>query len=618
MESKGDIRKRMISAAASSWGINVRDLAKADPLIPLLIDACASEVERVSSSIEDARNTMGDKLMELLTPESLLSPFPARSILYAHPFDASFVISPEHQFYTSKENPFEDDGLPIEIFFTPTANQMLINGEIKYLAANKSLYQFDSPLEKKTLIKSTGGKTLPPDCIWLGLSLNKAVDSLDEMSLFFELEHVDEDEAKAFYHALASSSWDLNDVSFTSKSGFEARVKGFDPKQLHLPHGDFNKARAISKHITDFYKHKYITLFDKKGSKDKYGDMTEAYPSIFEEVFEKEALEEEMGKKILWFRLSFTQHIPRQLLDSVSCSLNCIPVVNRKAERMMISGRERIKELFAEVHEQFFDLRSLSAEDKLKIIFEQKKSGDLEGKALFSLRKDNIGRFDKRNALETIRHLNDVFNEEYAAFSKIRGLDHDQLDELNKAIWPFESVFEEMYQSSSNSMPYAMLKTETENEDTDIEIQYWLTNGILANGFRVGEGLRFDSAELNRDNIVLLTETIGGTDQKRSDELVHEFKYALLSNDRIASLEDVKALCYKQFGKYVDTIEVQQGVDADARPGSGLRRIIDINILLKAGDNIPAREIEYLKADLELQLQERSLNALPFKVSIGK
>jgi len=102
MESKNEIRKRMISAAARSWGISVRDMEKADPLVSLLIDACASEIEKASSSIEDARNTMGNKLMELLTPEDLLSPYPSRGIVYTYPFSTKFKITPEHHFFIQK------------------------------------------------------------------------------------------------------------------------------------------------------------------------------------------------------------------------------------------------------------------------------------------------------------------------------------------------------------------------------------------------------------------------------------------------------------------------------------------------------------------------------------
>ena len=253
MDKQSDIRNRMIAAAAKSWDINIRDMSKVDPIIPLLIDAIAGEIERVSSSIEEARNTMGNKLMELITPESLISPFPARAILYAHPFDASFVVTPDHQFYVSKNNPFEEDGVPIELFFTPVSNQTLINGEIKYIAAGNSMYVYDNPLDKTMLLNGRGDKTLPPDTIWFALSLDKIPKSLDEVSIYFNLEQAEESEEKAFYQSLAQSIWTINDRSLIIEKGFETISDDESSHKLHLPHNDINKAKAICKHSINFY-----------------------------------------------------------------------------------------------------------------------------------------------------------------------------------------------------------------------------------------------------------------------------------------------------------------------------------------------------------------------------
>ncbi len=126
MESKSEIKKRMMSVAAKSWGISIKEMQQVDPLIPLLIDACSSEIEKVYSSIEDTRDTMGNKLMELVTPQSLLSPYPSRAILHAQPFEAKFTITPNHPFYLTRNNPFDEEEMPLEIFFTPLANQMLM------------------------------------------------------------------------------------------------------------------------------------------------------------------------------------------------------------------------------------------------------------------------------------------------------------------------------------------------------------------------------------------------------------------------------------------------------------------------------------------------------------
>ncbi len=51
METKNSIKQRMISVAAKAWGVTNKEIEKTDPIVPLLIDACASEIAKVSSSI---------------------------------------------------------------------------------------------------------------------------------------------------------------------------------------------------------------------------------------------------------------------------------------------------------------------------------------------------------------------------------------------------------------------------------------------------------------------------------------------------------------------------------------------------------------------------------------
>jgi len=372
----------------------------------------------------------------------------------------------------------------------------------------------------------------------------------------------------------------------------------------------------VSAHVRNYYRRYFITLLDSRGITSNCSDYTVSYPPGFKEVFREEELQEVIDGRFLWLKVNFTQHLRAEILEHVKCSVNCLPVINRREEHILISGRERVKELHAGEHEQFFDLKSVTSEDKLRIVFERQENMDMEGKALFTLRRDNIGRFNKRNALETIRHLNDVFYEEYAAFSKIEGLEHENLEELNKAIRPFELIFEDLNQSASNAVPYVLLKTDEEYEDKDIDVRYWLTNGTLANDIEEGETLRFDSAELVRDKIRLITTTAGGTDQKRDSDLINEFRYALLTNDRIATLEDVRSLCLKQFGKYAASVEVRKGVESAATPDSGLRSVIDVTIKLNNKQGLPERELDFLKKNLETLLEEKSLNVFPYKITI--
>ena len=89
---------------------------------------------------------------------------------------------------------------------------------------------------------------------------------------------------------------------------------------------------------------------------------------------------------------------------------------NRREEKIYISGNDKIKGLASEEHDIYFDLKNISAEENMEVILERDKQGGEEGKAVLTLRHDNIGRFNSRNAFETIQQLIDVYREENVDF----------------------------------------------------------------------------------------------------------------------------------------------------------------------------------------------------------
>jgi hypothetical protein len=162
-----------------------------------------------------------------------------------------------------------------------------------------------------------------------------------------------------------------------------------------------------------------------------------------------------------------------------------------------------------------------------------------------------------------------------------------------------------------------MLKTDPAREDAEVEVTYYQTTGSLGNGINKGVHINFDSAELIRNTIFLVTPTTGGSDIKRDEDLVRSFRYALLTNGRLVTLEDIKALCDARFGRYAESIEVKKGVGVSTHSNSGLQRIIEISIRLRRDAGLSKEEIKFLKEDLEQELVERSTNVLPVSVNIS-
>jgi|TARA_B100001971_G_C18227554_1_gene561590 cupin superfamily acireductone dioxygenase involved in methionine salvage len=612
MENRHDIKKRMIASAAKMWGITSKEMKTVDPLISLLIDACASEIENISISINEVRQNMQMKLMELLTPHNLISPVPARAIMHAHPFEYCSRVMEDHEFYFKKTSQIDKEEPVMEIFLSPIREHTLYDADVQFIASGNTLFRIDSS-SRKTKVCSTKSREGLVDVLWIGMRLNKSVTSLKGMSFYFDIENVNDLEEKLFFNALKTGIWEINNIKLNVHSGYCDTEINNNKKQIKLPTSEFNTSFALSHHVLDFYKKYFISFSDDQTDSLITQDSYIVYPDSFTQIFDQVDLEV-IDSKLVWIKVSFPQYIAQQLLDHVVCTVNCFPVINRKTEKIVITGYERIKELWAEPHEVFFDLKNIICDEELEIILGDSEPKNMEGKALLTLRKDNIGRMDRNNAVDMITRTINAYKSEYAAFSKIKSIEPGDVEKLYDAIRPFEHGIDEIRNYTTGTNPYIMLKTDPAKEDVEVELSYYLTNGSLGNQIPAYEPINFDGADLIKNKLFLMTQSMGGTDVKQDEDLMREFRYSVLSHGRLVTIEDIKALCESQYGKYADAIEVKKDVETNTQNQSGLTRIISISINLKKNIGLKPEEIKLLRDDLQLQLEENSLNVLPFKV----
>ncbi|MCD4696033.1 MAG: hypothetical protein K8S16_07305 [Bacteroidales bacterium] len=617
MDSKNTIKKRMISIAAKAWGVTGKDIEKTDPIVPLLIDACASEIVRINSSVSGSRDKMGQKIMELLTPMELTSPYPARAIMNVMPMDSFYELDEKNEFYFEKRIILKDEAKDIDIFFTPTGSYKLIKGEVRYLACCKSIIHKTGPFETQDFCKANAQGNIEPNTFWIGLHVTKPIKSLDGVSFYFDfdMENISELEEDMFYYALSKSQWEINGNKIIVSNGYKTNNKDISKVQYINSISQSSKSGAICNHINNFYEKKFYTIREEESNTSNHFEINGKYPDEFTSIFSEDDLNE-IESNILWIKINFSQYVPSKILGNIDCSINCFPVINRRAEKVFITGKDKIRGLVSEDNEMFFDLKNFSSDGNLKIFLDSNKVVQEEGTALLALRQDNIGRFNSRNALELIQQMIDSYREEFQAFSKFKNINQDSVEDLSNAIRPFEDVLEELYDVSFDSMPYIMLKTSPENENEHVQVNYWLTNGSLANDIDKEENLRYDSAELMKGKVLLMTTTAGGMDRKRNEELTNDFRYALLTRDRIVTKGDIKALCYKIFDGLVEDIEVKEGITTSSQPNSGMRRSINILIKLTQTNQLNKESIKFLKEDLMTRLKEKSSNILPFTIHI--
>jgi len=141
-ESKEKIKSRMIKNASRLWGYHDTETESSfDPLVGLLIGALASELEKISGEIHNSESRVVEKLVEILTPDSVVGAYPSHGILCAQPNQPTFEIHPSAQFYLSRKVKNALDNSRTEqqnTFFTPAGSYKLFNGKVRYIATERT------------------------------------------------------------------------------------------------------------------------------------------------------------------------------------------------------------------------------------------------------------------------------------------------------------------------------------------------------------------------------------------------------------------------------------------------------------------------------------------------
>lgn len=113
-----------------------------------------------------------------------------------------------------------------------------------------------------------------------------------------------------------------------------------------------------------------------------------------------------------------------------------------------------------------------------------------------------------------------------------------------------------------------------------------------------------------------MSQTFGGSNRKGKDELAHDFRYALLTRDRIVTHADVRAAAYKVFGNIIKNVEIENGYSAETTPYSGLQKTTVVKIKLITTHNQSSETIQFLTQDLKTYLLNKSINTTLFRVDV--
>lgn len=610
--SKDQIKDRMLKRAAKKWGYNDVELENVfDPIVNLLFDVCAKELEKISNEIFSSRRRMTERLVDILTPTASAKATPARGILRAYPVEDETILHDYHQFFLQKKqvNPYNPiESIVKNYHFGPTIPVKLNRNKLSYIVLPNGVQEIVKDQFREVISSKDFLKKSPHGTIWIGLK-HEGNGTIKDLMFYFYLRNVHQ--RTKFFHFLPRAKWFINDLPLTTKQGYNNDIDSkntvYDLKQHDIYH-----IHKIEEHTNDFYEKNFITVEDTI----KIKDLKTAFPSEFDSLIPSKELEKMKEEKdLVWIKIQFPNVIGPDILSEIFCSNNCFPVINKKLNETQGSIKELLDIYPLKLNDDYFLELFSVLNDRNKEFDVITNNIEPEDENYAYLRFGGVARFDERNAAEEINYLIDLIRDEAAAFSRLgQDFTDNNLKEINQIIARFKSKMSEIGMQNVNN-PYLVLNTGKSKEKGTLFIKYWTTNGEDAN--KISPFTKFNifkGADFEKDNIMLLSGTQGGRNELTNSEKIYAYRENLISNQRVVTRQDIIILCKNHFGDAVDSIEVKNGIQTGYDSNVGYTPTIDIYLSQKEKDHYTEEEWNFLSEDLKLLIEKRALNIVPFRI----
>ena len=610
--SKESIKARMLQNAAKLWG--VKSPQSLDPFVKLLIDAFSTEVFKANNEIQNVNARVLEKLAKLLTPSKYTHPNPAHAIALYLPNEETEIIPDYEEFFFKKSmNSFQktQSDKQLEIPFTPVDNVKTVKAQTSIMFAGNVCYTFDETLNKTPLCRI---KSRIEDyrriTIGINVSQHKGENFPKQLNLYCSnpaFAHID-----YIFRLLPHIKVFSNGNPLTINSGIN-----YETKEPTSGFEEIFREQSIKHKIVDdikkIYNHKFIIVEDlsdnlllEKGTfPQELKHLKGEYPQLENVIAEN---------KFLWLTFEFPPQFTEEILDNFTFALNAFPVYNRawkKTEYVLdIMGNNIPLETDDAEHflyvEEVVDGRGKKYEE---IPFTP--NDDLR-KGLYTVRKGGMERFTKRNAVDLMASVLELTRDEVAAFSVLnRDKVKDILGELSDKMKGMIKKIENTNREVKEDVNYVII--EPLGDTVHTYAAFWVTHCQLGNNIRSGTLL---SSQAKAQNIVLLTETTGGEMEQKATNSIQAYKYALMTRDKIVSVDDVKAYCKMILKEELKNVKVTKGTMISDKPKEGFIRTVEVNIVPQNYSFYGKNYWENMATILKNNIKAKAIDGVEYFVTI--
>jgi hypothetical protein len=605
------IKDRVLKRAARAWGFSDIEMETTfDPAVSLLLNALSYELEKVSHELEDSKTRVVERVLEIMFPEVTSGSKPARGILHALPLENNLNVSLKNQMAVSRRmhniyNPLK----PIlkEIHLSPTLEVKLSSCNVKYMAYERNLFEISNLFYKET-VRGYKQVLLPGEII-IGLEItNPDVFELEDLMLYIDIKNTHQKEMFQYYLKQMKCFYDGQELKI--QEGYNVPMN--DMNIDSIINRNYTHLAEVSREVNEFYFDNFYTLKGKLTHKK----ITEYNPEY--KVFEEISAENQ--NNIIWIKMIFPESLVPQIIDNVSITSNCFPVINKRLHAITRELSGFLSYMALDTAENnYLDIDSVVDPSGNHYEIKEFKDGIVdEGNAV--LRTGGVSRFDSRTASELLQNVLDLLKDESSSFSDL-GQDFmkSALTEINQLLASVEQQAKES-SFSRNNAPYLMIRPKHNTEKgKNFTAQYWSTCAEDGNDIKAGTVLESkDDLFFVSKQATLITNTVGGINKQNNKDRILAYRNALLTRGRIVTFADIKAFAYDHFKATASEVRIEKGTRKEISIKAGFSRTVDVYIKTNPEEkqHISATEWDYLCESFMKYLQQRSSNVFPYRLFI--
>ncbi|MDN3672798.1 type VI secretion system baseplate subunit TssF [Flavobacterium branchiarum] len=605
------IKDRVLKRAARSWGFSDVEMETSfDPVVSMMLNALSYELEKVADELENSKTRVVERVLEIMFPEVTAGTKPSRAIMHALPLENNMKVSLHNQMVVGRRihniyNPLAP--ITKEIVLSPTIEIKLSSAEVRYIAYERNLYEVSNIFYKDSVRDYR--HSLPSGEVFLGVELkNTNVLELEDLMLYIDIKNTHQKEM--FHYYLKQMKCFHDNLQVTVEEGYNVPINHLDIESII--NRNYTHLSEVMQEVNEYYFDNFYTF--KGPLKHKEMKEYDVEYKYFEDVTNKN------NNPVIWIKLIFPESLIPQILDNVSFTANCFPVINKKKHTINKALGDYLSYVALETDDNIYlDVDTVVDGYNNHYEIKEFKDGVIEeGNAV--LRTGGVSRFDSRSASELLQNVLDLLKDESSSFAGLgKDFMNSSLVEINQLLASVEQQAKES-SFSKNNAPYLMIKPKIdESVGKSFSINYWSTCAEEGNDIKAGTVLesKDDFSFVSKES-VLVTNTVGGLNKQNNKDRILAYRNALLTRGRIVTFADIKAFSLNHFKSCITGVKIEKGTRKEISVKAGFSRTVDIHLIVNLIEKeyLSATEWDYLCDSFMKNLKNRSSNVFPYRLFI--